>query len=75
MLRWGAQRRVPVAVTRSKRPRAGDSTSGADDDFDDNPDDSYSLRNTNYRPKMTLNCLFSGYACSWQCGGQGFEFP
>ena len=47
----------------------------SDDNFDDNPDDSYYLYNTNYSPKMPLNCLFRGCACSWQCGGQGFESP
>jgi len=47
----------------------------SDDNFDDNRDDSCCLHDTNYRPKMALNCLFRGCARSWQGGGQGFESP
>ena len=47
----------------------------ADDDFDDNPDDSYHSNHTHYSPILAVSCLFRGCACSWQCGGQGFESP
>jgi hypothetical protein len=46
-----------------------------DDNRDDNRDDSYSLNADIYRPDSLLSCLVSTPACSWQCGGQGFESP
>ena len=57
----------------SQPTRAGSVRS--DDRFDDNRDDSGFLRDTNYRIKIVLNCLFRGYARFWQCRGQGFESP
>ena len=61
-------------MLRKKGSGSGGSAD-SDDSFDDNPDDSYALYDANYSPKMGLNCLFRASACSWQCGGQGFESP
>ena len=42
---------------------------------DDNRDDSYSLSVDIYSLNVVLSCLVRAPACSWQCGGQGFESP
>jgi hypothetical protein len=46
-----------------------------DDNRDDNRDDSGPLNYVPYSPKMHVSCLVTAPACSWQCGGQGFESP
>jgi hypothetical protein len=45
------------------------------DSSDDNRDDSGPLSYVPYSPKMHVSCLITAPACSWQCGGQGFESP
>jgi hypothetical protein len=47
----------------------------ADDNSDDNPDYSCTPDNAHNCPKTVLSCLVTHSACSWQCGGQGFESP
>jgi hypothetical protein len=46
-----------------------------DDSSDDNRDDSGHLNYVPYSAKMHVSCLVTSPACSWQCGGQGFESP
>jgi hypothetical protein len=46
-----------------------------DDSSDDNRDDTGPLNYAPYSPKIHLSCLVMAPACSWQCGGQGFESP
>jgi hypothetical protein len=46
-----------------------------DDSSDDNRDDSGPVNYVPYSPKMRVSCLVTAPACSWQCGGQGFESP
>jgi len=43
--------------------------------FDDNADDSCTLGYAYHATYWLLNSLFTVAACSWQCGGQGFESP
>jgi hypothetical protein len=69
----------------TRRPHTGDGrasstsrTEGAphvDHRFDDNADDSCALNYAYNTAFGLLNSLFSDPACSWQCGGQGFESP
>ena len=47
----------------------------ADDNFDDNRDDSCAYNAAAYSLKFLVNRLVVPLACSWQCGGQGFESP
>jgi hypothetical protein len=47
----------------------------SNDDSSDDRDDSGPLNYDRYSPKMHLPCLVTTSARSWQCGGQGFEFP
>ena len=51
------------------------STPSADHSFDDNADDSCAPNYAHDTAFRLLNSLFSDPACSWQCGGQGFESP
>lgn len=46
-----------------------------DDNFDDNRDDSYCRYDNIYSLKSLLSRLVTTPACSWQCGGHGFESP
>ena len=66
ILHWVASWEIPLLP---RCPLSGD------DDFDDNPDDSYASKHTHYSRILAVSCLFRGYARSWQCGGQGFESP
>ena len=47
----------------------------SDDNPDDNADDTRSLDGAAYKAFLMKPCLFRACACSWQCGGQGFESP
>ena len=49
--------------------------SAVDDNSDDNRDDNCFIHDAIYRGKLVLSCLVTASACSWQCGGQGFESP
>ena len=49
--------------------------SAVDDNSDDNLDDIGPSNHHRYIPEMRLSSLFTAHACSWQCGGQGFESP
>jgi hypothetical protein len=47
----------------------------ADHSFDDNADDTCASNYANNTAYGLLNGQFTAPACSWQCGGQGFESP
>ena len=47
----------------------------SDDTLDDNDDDNPCSSDVDYRAFLVTSCLFRVRACSWQCGGQGFESP
>jgi hypothetical protein len=62
-------------VAGTREPGKSVISHATDDFLDDNADDSCLPNYVAYAAIRDLSPLVTDSACSWQCGGQGFESP